>query len=122
MRQVSEYGRITDLIAVASAQQQNVFFAFPTADSCPTIETAGVVWQRTASSEVFITPCHEVDNSLHGANVVRECSLDGVWEEPDYTRCTIESKSPPFILLWVVAEESNGEELEEILAQINTLV
>ena len=79
---------------------------------CPEDGSAGVVWEATQAGDTLAKPCHSVDTSLHGINVLRKCSLDGKWEEIDYTGCTIDSESSPFLLLWVVTEISNRKELE----------
>ena len=63
---------------------------------------------------ILTKSCQSSDSSLRGADIVRCCSPDGEWGELDYTGCTVESGSPPFLLLWVAAEASSRELIESI--------
>lgn len=81
-----------------------------------------MVWNDTRAGNSLATPCNLVDSSLRGANVIRSCSLAGEWQEPDYTGCTIEPSSPPFILLWVIAEAGNRDQIETSLTQLEIMV
>lgn len=91
---------------------------------CPTIQTAGTVWESTAAGDVLAKTCTSVDSSLRGGSIIRKCSADGVWEEPQFTRCTLDSGSPPFVLLWVVAEASTADILESdlVLSRLSSRV
>ena len=90
---------------------------------CPRDERAGVVWENTRAGDRLAKPCQLVDTSLRGGTITRTCSLDGQWEELDYTGCTLDSVSPPFILVWVIAETNNsGQMIERNLAQLEDTV
>ena len=77
------------------------------------------MWESTSVGGSVSKPCSSVDFSLRGTSVVRRCSLDGEWEQPDYTDCTLADGSSPFILLWLAAE---GEMIELYLPQLETMV
>jgi hypothetical protein len=91
---------------------------------CPRDERAGVVWEGTRAGDTLAQPCQSVDDSLRGGAITRGCSLDGEWEELDYTGCTLGSGSPPFILVWVVAETNNSDRelIERNLVQLESMV
>ena len=90
---------------------------------CPRDERAGVVWENTRAGDTLAQPCQSVDTSLRGGAITRGCSLDGHWEELDYTGCTFDSGSPPLILVWVVAETNNSEQMNRRnLAQLEDAV
>ena len=99
------------------------FFVFHSA-VCPRDERAGVVWEGTRAGDTLAQPCQSVDDSLRGGAITRGCSLDGEWEELDYTGCTLGSGSPPFILVWVVAETNNSDRelIERNLVQLESMV
>ena len=82
-----------------------------------------MVWENTRAGDTLAKPCYSVDSSLRGGAISRGCSLDGEWEELDYTGCTLERSSPPFILMWVVAVANiNGEQSEQNLVQVESMV
>lgn len=89
---------------------------------CPWNVSDGIVWDDTRAGSSLSTPCHLVDSSLRGANVTRSCSLAGEWQELDYTGCTIEYSSPPFILLWVIAEGSSRDQIETSTTELEIMV
>lgn len=81
-------------------------------ESCEIDGSAGVEWERTISGISLYQPCQSVDMSLRGADIVRLCSEEGQWNEPDFSQCTVEKGTLPFLLLWVVVVAENREQVD----------
>ena len=86
--------------------------------------SAGVEWEETVSGISLRQPCQLVDMSLHGTDTVRLCSEEGQWNELDFSQCTIERGTSPFLLLWVVVVAEDREQVDsgrvEMEEQVHT--
>ena len=84
----------------------------------------GIFWPRTLHGEVAEESCAEAGPFYRvGPLARRQCNEIGVWEEADFTGCTLEgSASEPFLLLWLVveADEIQDDEITFLEKEVHT--
>lgn len=69
----------------------------------------GFLWPRTVEKSAREVSCNLASDLFRRETLaVRQCQDGGIWGAPDLTTCTLQENVEPFLLLWFVIENQNG--------------